>query len=432
MEKYAMKFVEDTGSNWTAVQLKAVEMEIEQQKREWEEKRLIQSQQEQLEKQRSELEENETLTYSRQDSLNKVNIRTKKNSPLINKRKLESVKDSERVNEKGKTSNGTESGIQNGMSKDMDSKGKLVAKASMSVEASARRHTRNVANRSTYEDSFSVKTRAQITTPTGGRVASRKSGRSVSVNSMKSQARSASESTSRSIADSTSQPTSTMTATPDESDSECSLDVMIDSNDVNDSDSNSNLNTGNTKERSRFDSTSPDEETLQNDESTLRDETTVEKMTKSLTGVDEEGKITSSPRTRSRGTVKINLWTLDESPIMAPKRQKTMNCKSSSYVHSKEEKQLKADFGVKECKVAVVDIHLKPPVNSMLKPSPKPRSQKRHPSAKNNHSLESWVQKPPDVFLNRPCDFSAVNEDAPERIPVTRQRRNTILINNSL
>lgn len=426
-----MKFVEDTGSNWTAVQLKAVEMEIEQQKREWEEKRLIQSQQELLAKQRSELEENETLTYSRQDSLNKVNIRSKKKSPLINKRKLESVKDSERVNEKGKTSNGTAIGIQNGMSKD-DSKGKLVAKPSMSVDALARRHTRNVANRPTYEDSFSVKTRAKITTPPGGRVASRKSGRSVSVNSMKSQARSASESTSRSIADSTSQPTSTMTATPDESDSECSLDVMIDSNDVNDSDSNSNQNTGNAKERSRFDSTSLDEESHQNDESTLTDETTIEKMTKSLTGADEEGKITSSPRTRSRGTVKINLWTLDESPIMAPKRQKIMNCKSPSYVHSKEEKQLKADFGVKECKVAVVDIHLKPPVNSMLKPSPKPRSQKRHPSAKNNHSLESWVQKPSDVFLNRPCDFNAVNEDSPERIPVTRQRRNTILINNSL
>lgn len=418
-----MKFVEDTGSNWAAVQLK--EMEIEQQKREWEEKRLIQRQQEQLAQQRLDVEENESLTYSREDSLNKVNIRSKMKSQMNH----ENANKSDRVVEKGKKSNGMESGIQNGILKGSDKIGKLMTSSSNNTTSSTRRHTRNFASRSTIDESFSLKTRALISTApaVSQRVASRKSDRSVSV---KSHTRSTSESTIRSIADSTSQQTSTVTATPDESDSECSLDVMIDSNDVNDSDSNSNQNIGNVKGRNRFDSTSLDGETLQNDDSTMTDETTMVKMSKRYRDTEEDSKVTSSPRTRSRGTVKINLWTLDESPIMAPKRQKTMHLKNSSDVLTKEEKQLKADFGVKECKVAVVDIHLKPPENSIMKPCSKPRSQKRHSTAKS--SQESWVPKPSDVFLNRTCDYSLATDEAPDRIPVTRQRRNTILINNSL
>ncbi|XP_070494153.1 helicase domino isoform X2 [Chironomus tepperi] len=72
IERYAMRFVEDTGANWAAIQLKAVEMEIEQQKREWEQKRLAQQQQQELEKQNVEKEDSELLTYSREDSLNKI------------------------------------------------------------------------------------------------------------------------------------------------------------------------------------------------------------------------------------------------------------------------------------------------------------------------------------------------------------------------
>lgn len=392
-------------------------MEIEQQKREWEEKRLIQKQNEQLAKHRMEMEENETLTYSREDSLNKVNIRSKTKSQTVCKRKFENVKNSGRGNEKGKKSNGTESCKQNGMQ--IDTERKLIATASNNVDNSARRHTRNLSNRSKLNDSIKIKTRTQLSVPNvGQREIVKKYDRSVSMNSLKSHARSISESTSRSLADSTSQPTSTMTASPDESDSECSLDVMIDSNDVNDSDSNSNQNTGHDKERIDFDSVSINEETVQNDNTVT--EEAIGKLSDSLKGSEEDNKLTSSPRTRSRGTVKINLWTLDESPIMAPKRQKLTNFKNSSDTLSKDDKQLKADFGVKECCI------------SLTKPSSKPKSQKRILPTKSNRSLESWAQNSSDVSINRTCDFKATRDDTPERVPITRQRRNTILTNNSL
>lgn len=423
-----MKFVEDTGANWAAVQLRAVEMEIEQQKREWEEKRQIQRQQEELEKQRTEKEDNEMLTYSREDAMNKVNIRSKNKSQVLGKRKIENANLSPpKANSgQGKKSNGTEV-VQNGIASEKEINKILKTPPKKFVESpatAARRNTRKNANRSLLAEE------ARPTPTITARATSRKSDRSTSIHSIKSTARSTSESTSRSTADSLSHKTAT-TTTPDDSDSECSLDVMIDSNDVNDSDSNSNQQSAAAvKERSHFDSTSQDDDTLLNDDSTMTDETTIEKMSKSFKESTESGsKITSSPRTRSRGTVNVNLWTLDESPIQPPKRQKVSNHKNSSEVGQKEEKQLKADFGVKECKVSVVDIQpkaLKPPDSILLKPSPKARSQKRL-SSRNNHTLDSWLQKPPEK-LQQPEEVQpAVDEDVEEeRIPITRQRRNTI------
>jgi hypothetical protein len=434
IERYAMKFVEDTGANWAAVQLRAVEMEIEQQKREWEEKRQIQRQQEELEKQRTEKEDNEMLTYSREDAMNKVNIRSKNKSQLLGKRKIENANLSPpKANSGlGKKSNGMEV-VQNGIASEKEVNKILKTPPKKFIESpatAARRNTRKNANRSLLAEESLLLIRP---TPTGTPlVTSRKSDRSTSIHSIKSTARSTSESTSRSTADSMSHQTATTTS-PDDSDSECSLDVMIDSNDVNDSDSNSNQQSAAAiKERSHFDSTSQDDDTLLNDDSTMTDETTIEKMSKSFKeSTDSGSKIASSPRTRSRGTVNVNLWTLDESPIQLPKRQKTSsNHKNSSDVGHKEEKQLKADFGVKECKVSVVDIQpkaLKPPDNTLLKPSPKARAQKRL-SSRNNHTLDSWLQKPPEK-LQQPEEVQPAGDDdvQEERIPITRQRRNTIL-----
>lgn len=414
-----MRFVEDTGANWAAVQIRAVEMEIEQQKREWEEKRQVQRQQEELEKQRTEKEDNEMLTYSREDAMNKVNIRSKNKSQVLGKRKSENANHSPQ----GKKSNGTEV-VQNGTAKD---KSKILRTPPKKiVEPTVRRNTRNTLNRLAAEESPVKKV------PMPPRSTSRKSDRSTSIHSVKSAVRSTSESTSRSAADSLSHQTAT-TTTPDDSDSECSLDVMIDSNDVNDSDSTSNQNAAGVKRRGHFDSTSQDDDTLLNDDSTMTDETTIDKMSKSFKESAESGsKITSSPRTRSRGTVNVNLWTLDESPIQPPKRQKAFpNHKNSSDVGQKEEKQLKADFGVKECKVSVIDIHtktLKPPDSALLKPSPKSRAQKRL-SSRNNHTLDSWLQKPPPVSekLQQAEEVQPASDDTEEeRVPITRQRRNTI------
>ncbi|CRL07325.1 CLUMA_CG020304, isoform A [Clunio marinus] len=84
IERYAMKFVEDTGANWAAVQIKAVEMEIEEQKRKWEEKRLAHNYQNEQEKEQMEKDDEECLTYSRKDAMNKVWIsnNTMKQMPM--------------------------------------------------------------------------------------------------------------------------------------------------------------------------------------------------------------------------------------------------------------------------------------------------------------------------------------------------------------
>lgn len=414
-----MRFVEETGANWAAVQIRAVEMEIEQQKREWEEKRAIQRQQEELEKQRAEKEENEILTYSREDALNKVNIRSKKNPQVLGKRKSENANSSPKTNTQTKKSNGTEV-IRNGVVKSE----KVLKTPPKKIDTTPRRNTRNTANRSMVdENSLSVKTNSQRLPQRG---TSRKSDRSTSIHSVKSHARSTSESTSRSTADSMSLQTATTTHSPDESDSECSLDVMIDSNDVNDSDSNSIQIAGNTKNRNRFDSTSHEDDTLLNDDSTMTDETTIGKMSKKSVE-NSDGKNTSSPRTRSRGTVNVNLWTLDDSPILPPKRQKTFSKLSLDSQPKKNEKELRANFGVKECKVSVIDINtksLKPP---MMKPSPKSKSHKQ-PSTKQN-TLDSWIEKTPAAIKQPQSDDRSESdkESVEERIPITRQRRNTIM-----
>lgn len=403
-----MKFVEHTGANWAAVQMKAVEMEIEKQKRDWEEKRLAQRQQEELEKQQSEKEDNEMLTYSREDAMNKVNIRSRKKSQLLGKRKSVSANLPTRNNEKGKKTNGT--GIsQNGISKDTDNSGSSVR---------TKRNSRILANQSPAEENSAVVTRTRNSSPRGPlaqRGARKKSDRSVSMHSSRSHVRSPSGSTSRSAAESTSHQTTTTTttATPYDSDSECSLDVMIDSTDVNDSDSNSNQNCG-------------------NDDSVISSGST---MTKSMKESSEDGKAEGTPRTRSRGVVKINLWTLDESPILPPKRQRSNNYKSLCDDQTKEEKQLRADFGVKECKVSIVDVGIKPPDGLMAKPSPKSRMQKRLLTAKNNHTLDSRIQKPVSIARKRLSTDIPPNTNevvVPEGVRITRQRRNTILLNNTL
>lgn len=413
-----MKFVEQTGVNWAAQQIKAVEMEIEQQKREWEEKRLAQLQQEEAERQKNEKEDNELLTYSREDALNKVNIKsstksnrktaannninsnTKSNSNSSGNKRNNIVK-SENVNQtkvpspvrgKNSNSNGTPQQSRNGIVKKSPVKPAEDPLAPTPPKRNTRNTSKSVASESKVISSRIIPRRAL----------SRRSDKSTSsiLSKRTNTVRSTSESTrSTSMSRQTS-------SVPDDSDSECSLDVMIDSNDVNDSDSNSNA-----KVESNFDSTSQDDDTVLNDDSTITDETTIEK---------KNDKVTSSPQrsTRSRGTVKINLWSLDDSPIMPPKRQK-ISQKSNEY------SQLKADFGVKECKVSMTDIHIKP-----MKPSPsQARIQKRlTSSAKNNHTLDSWVQKMPEP-LNRSNSNKTTNDSENEEKPtkqITRTtRRNT-------
>jgi hypothetical protein len=404
-----MKFVEDTGANWAAIQIKAVEMEIEQQKREWEEKRLAQQQQEELDRQKAEKEESEMLTYSREDAMNKVNIKSNKKVHTLGKRKSENSNHSVKTTLRNKSSsNGTVT--RNGIVKDQ--KG-VRDKKNDDSNNETRRTTRNASRTSINEDNFN-KSKHGREVMISQRATSRKSDRSGSSISKKTTIRSTSESTrSTSI--------SRQTSVQEDSDSECSLDVMIDSNDVNDSDSNSNHNS---KVESNFDSTSQeqDDDTLLNDDSTITDETTIECIPKMLKNEDQ--KSTSSPRTtRSRGTVAINLWSLDESPILPPKRQKILNNSKSS--ETRTEQQLKLDYSVKECKVELK--RQKPIANN----SPQSRTQKRLMlSAKSNQTLDSWVQKIPEPMQKPKLNESEKNE---ENAPKTRARRqNPVTANKTL
>ncbi|XP_059614802.1 helicase domino isoform X2 [Phlebotomus argentipes] len=76
IERYAMRFVEETGGAWTAEQLKAAEAEIEQQKREWEANRQAALLKEEEEMKQAE-EEDIMLTYSSEDAKNQIWISDK-------------------------------------------------------------------------------------------------------------------------------------------------------------------------------------------------------------------------------------------------------------------------------------------------------------------------------------------------------------------
>ncbi|XP_053674373.1 helicase domino [Anopheles nili] len=73
VERYAMRFVEDTEGTWTAVQLKVVEQEIEQQKRDWEANRLAEQRRNEEAVRKREAEEHaDLLTFSREDAKNQI------------------------------------------------------------------------------------------------------------------------------------------------------------------------------------------------------------------------------------------------------------------------------------------------------------------------------------------------------------------------
>lgn len=87
-----MRFVEETGGSWTAEQLRAAEAEIEQQKREWEANRLAALRKAEEDEKRAQAEENDLLTYSREDAKNQVNNNKKSLKRRPVNRRLLSIK----------------------------------------------------------------------------------------------------------------------------------------------------------------------------------------------------------------------------------------------------------------------------------------------------------------------------------------------------
>lgn len=415
-----MRFVEETEGTWTAVQLKAVEMEIEQQKREWEANRLAALKKEEEERQRLELEENESMiSYAREDALNKVN-----NTNSNSKKSLVSTRNSSKSSRKSK-SNSPKS--QAAMARN---NGLMTRKSQQGVVVDS--NGSKGVNRKMRD--VRILTKSEIVRQTRRNVERR---RAKSTRSNSSSVHSRATTTERATSHS-----HNGDGSDDSEDSECSMDVMIDSNDVNDSDSNSNHNGGKHGEtrhvsNSNFDS-SQDEETLMNDDTP----TVVNKLLNNTIQSDA----TSSPRTRSRGSVKIDLWTLDDSPILPPfKRSKVVQNRSGndstgkSDLESSQEGQsedLKVDFGIKELKVVIDDVSHSSAsspnikcglVGASNKSKASPRNTRKRglnvsAPASNNHTLDNWLQKIPKTAASspNPVPRDPLKPESPTRIMTRR------------
>lgn len=385
-------------------------MEIEQQKREWEEKRQAQMKEEEEARQLAEKDDGELLTYAREDALNKVNIKSDKKPHTISKQRNVNNKIS-----RGKVINGMDK-VGNGHAKEVQRKSESTPVRTLPP----RRNTRYSGRRSFVSEDL----QEEIKTPPP--VIPRKSiNRSTSISKQLLKTQIKSEITR--LPSDVSVSKSAKTVTPDESDSECSLDVMIDSNDVNDTDSNSNEVLAHT-ETSRFDSSSRDGSTVLNDDDSMSGSGF--RSTKKSSSASNASNSANTPRTlRSRGTVAINLWTLDDdSPILPPKRQKISSTKKiKPNKEEEEEEKLRADFGVKKCRVSVVDIVtptiLKPPEKTLpVKVNSKP--QRKLFNVKNNHTLDGWLNK-------NSSDDSSNSEKVDENEKKIRPRRNTVLMNKT-
>lgn len=394
-----MRFVEQTGGSWTAEQLRLAEAEIEHQKREWEANRLAALKKEEEQK-RIDDEENEPITYSREDSKNQVN--TNKIKKPLDKR-LTVVKNTHKIVKNNRSS--------------LLGKRKLIVKKSSSSDGKKKRQKINnsTMNKKTVK-LVSKKNIKNKLSPT--RRPTRKSANnSISLDSSaESDLNSDKNSNSgESVHDDNDDDDDDVEKEEDEeeeeeeddevdettqnsfNDSECSLDVMIDSNDAAPADSDSN------QPQSRSESTNSGSS---GSSFKLKDKNIV------FNHVDA-----NSPRTtRSRGSVKINLWTLDVSPILhktgrnnsrKSENESCNNLKTDdevgegigdnvNSVNKKEEENNVSE--VKKLKVAKILDGLSTTTPSIQKKI----GIKKNNLPKNgtkNKTLDSWVSKTPNVKI---------------------------------
>jgi hypothetical protein len=352
IERYAMKFVEETEGTWTAVQLNQIEEEIEQQKRDWEASRLVELKKEEEDARRAE-KEDVMITYSRQDATNQVNSNRSHKSKLSNMRKQGFFKSNKRskIIRGGKgapTGGGSGSGR-----KVMLGKRKQLVEEKVNINTVTDKIA--IANKKVpaVKPVSPKKTRANATAsapekPAGPSPSPAKK-RATNVSISKTSKENKPKSTikkgrkqpeiendetevkpkpTKSIQSKKTGVSSTATShAAEESNSECSLDVMIDSNDAAPAGNRGVLIVDENDDDSSNDASQS--RTLNGDDSSILTEHTDDRFIDSDDEVLLKGKShlkepthfdLSSPRTtRSRGSVKINLWTLDdESPIMAP------------------------------------------------------------------------------------------------------------------
>lgn len=349
IELYAMRFVEETGGSWTAEQLRAAEAEIEQQKREWEANRLAAIKKEEDEEKRA-ADEDEMLTYSREDAQNQVNNNKFSKRNPINRRLLK-VKQNDR----------------HGIVKNKRIKGRLatrqpirrVAQRVLSPRRALRNNSKPNVNSVVQNRSTSVRISSRLNKPSKRTEDSHVSSddeplvhpsknNGIEGNHAKSIKMEVDATNERSEC-------SDQRHSEDFDDSECSLDVMVDSTDPQESDEES---AGADDDDDNDDDDEDDDDDDGNESTLVRSDGSVISFNDTDTDAAKENSLLNStmknsletnhqidinsPRsTRSHGRIKINLWTLDESqklPELCAKRShnKMMNSKNSSTMNDSD------------------------------------------------------------------------------------------------
>lgn len=320
IERYALHFVEATGEAWTAESLRLAEAEIEAQKKEWEANRLatIQKQEEELQKMEQleneggdeyESDDDVMLTYSREDAMNQVNNKSKSliskaKKTIINKR-LARVKEQEAKKDVKNRQLPPHITRRKNISQSKRKTRKRPSNISPSTSKAANGRDPNFKKRKIDSNNRRI-TRSSPTKTSPNKNNAKKE--LVSSSNSDGDDENESENEEKSFKNGEA---GKFNSSDDETTiTECSLDVMLHDTTTNSTNYNkSDSENLSSKENPYSDYDEKDDNPLPKNKSNLLD--------------------VNSPRTRSRGSVKINLWTLDESPIL-PSRSVIHNKKDSS------------------------------------------------------------------------------------------------------
>lgn len=388
-----MRFVEETGGLWTAEQLRAAEAEIELQKREWEANRLEALQKEQ-EAERQRQEEDELLTYSRADAKNQVNS-TKSKFNSKQPRKLSTIthnSHNNRTNRKRGSAhlnrdltpspppNNTHNKQGGRAAKQSQVARKRVTSRSTvsNHSGSERKRRKSLVKRSPSVAPPVPQTKRLKVEPTNThksvikhepKVVRNSKARAALLTKQRREAAAArrmmlhkkalatsrvkeedGQNDSENSAMETTQ--SSKASLVDDESSECSLDAMYDSNDDDNQSEEEVSKNGLSSDEDEVDDSDDEEEedprpkkpskVVRNGKVKKKQKIPTSSSSSSSSSENEESETKednhfdiNSPRsTRSRGTVKLNLWTLDASPIIPSKRRSKNN--TSAVDHSEE------------------------------------------------------------------------------------------------
>lgn len=388
--------MEATGDAWTAENLRLAEAELEAQKKEWEANRLaaIQKQEEELQKLEQidneggdeyESDEDMMLTYSQEDASNQVKKRIKSSIPLsrskkiINKRLTKVKEQHVRI-------------IKNNKQSQISLKKKIVSSPKRPLRKRPNTISSSKMKASNGRDSVSNKKRKidisnrRVTRSSPKKSSPNKSScsnkkePSISSNSDGDDEQNEQESEDeRSFNNGRSSKNTNVTDDDETTMTECSLDVMLHDTTTN----STNCNKSDSENLSSKENPYSDYEEKEGGGPLLKN-----KLNNKLD--------VNSPRTRSRGSVKINLWTLDESPIL-PSRNSVHNNKKDSSSNLDDVNELISTPKIpNKTKIMLSSSVGSPPKKKQIVNSNGKQQKLPPPSHGSNSSLmERWVVKTP-------------------------------------